>query len=54
MKVAFPLYLRISFLVLAITNVLSSWFNVQIPKYAHWAIGTLFVVYLLTHLISVI
>ena len=54
MKVTLPLYLRISFLVLAVTNVLPSWFNVQIPKYAHWTIGALFVVCLLTYLVSVI
>ena len=54
MKVLFPVYLRISFLILTYTNVLDSWFSIQMPRYAHWAVGAQLMACLLMYFVSVI
>jgi hypothetical protein len=52
MKLVFPLYLRISFLLLAITNILPSWFSISVPRAIHWAIGIQFIGCLFIYLVS--
>ena len=54
MKFVFPLYLRVASMILAVTNVLASGFNMQVPRYVHWAVGLLFIACLLAYLVSVI